>query len=355
MGEKLVYRIIMSPFALLYGLVISIRLWMYRVEWIKGAEFNLPVISIGNLTVGGSGKTPHIEYLIRHFKVYLQVATLSRGYGRKTKGYYDVHPLMTPEQVGDEPLEFKRKFPDVDVAVCESRSIGIPELKARHPEIQMILLDDAFQHLAVKPGLNILLTEYSQPYPDDYILPVGRLREWRSGYKRADLIVVSKCPADLKADEAEALKRKLAPLPEQKVFFSTYAYQHPYALLDRRARILLDEDIDVILLSAIARTEYLEDYLLKKINSLHTLNYRDHHLFTKQDMEYVKKVWDNHPSDKKIILTTEKDAIRLEMHRAFFQEHQLPIFVLPVEVNFLFEEQASFNKTIEEYLLDFKV
>jgi tetraacyldisaccharide 4'-kinase len=355
MIQNTLAKILLAPFSLLYGLGVSLRNFFYRVELLKGIEFNIPVISVGNLSIGGAGKTPHIEYLVRLLKDYLNVATLSRGYKRKSKGFKFVQPNNTAEQIGDEPLQFKRKFPDILVSVSESRAFGIPEIVKYHDDTQVILLDDAFQHRSVKPGLNILLTEFQYPFTRDYLLPSGRLREWRSAYERADVIIVSKCPEDITEEEKMNLKKEIELFPYQKIFFSYYYYLQPYYILNPDYVTTLQSDWDVMLICAIARKEYLEDYLETKVNSVHSLAYEDHHFFTDFDVNHLKKSFDAMPSKKKLIVTTEKDAMRLEMHKSFLAENQLPVFVIPVEVRFHFGEGEEFDRLVKDFLLNFKV
>ncbi|MEL6943865.1 MAG: tetraacyldisaccharide 4'-kinase, partial [Bacteroidota bacterium] len=241
-------KILLAPFSLLYGLGISIRNVFYQNGVLKSVEFNIPTISVGNLSVGGAGKTPHVEYLIRLLKDYINVATLSRGYKRKTKGFMLVNPKNSAEGVGDEPLQYKRKFPDIVVAVGESRTMAIPEIMSKAPNTQVVLLDDAFQHIAIKPSLNILLTEYDHPFSEDYLLPSGRLREWRSAYQRADTIIVTKCPFDLTLEAKEKMLHKLQALPSQKVFFSYYQYGNPYYIFNSKYVGKLVENVDVLLI-----------------------------------------------------------------------------------------------------------
>lgn len=355
MIQNYLVKILLAPFSLLYGMIMSMRDFFYRKGLLKSVEFNLPVISVGNLSVGGAGKTPHIEYLILLLRDYINIATLSRGYKRKSRGYIEVKPKMTAEQVGDEPLQFKRKFPDIMVTVSESRSFGIPQIVSDRPETQLVLLDDAFQHRSVKPGLNILLTEYRHPFTRDHLLPSGRLREWRSGYERADIIVVSKCPQELGQEERRALTEEIKPFPHQQLFFSYYRYFQPYYIFDARYRTNLGQDWDILLISAIARTEYLTEYLTDQVKSVHALEFEDHHYFTKSDMADLKRSFAELPSEKKIILTTEKDAMRMELHRQFLIEERLPIFVLPVQVQFHFDEGTVFDETVKNFLLKFKV
>ena len=354
MVRNKIIQLLLAPFSLLYGLGVSIINISYRYGLLKGVAFNLPVISVGNLTIGGAGKTPHIEYLIRLLKDYINVGTLSRGYGRSTKGYLQVFPGNTAEEVGDEPLQFRRKFPDINVAVSENRTFAIPKLLMDKPDLQLILLDDAFQHRSVTPGLNILLTEYNQPFTRDYLLPSGRLREWRSAYHRADTIIVSKCPAEWSPAMRTELLEEIQALPYQSVYFSYYEYDDPYYIFNQNYGGPIQEHWTVLLVSAIARTEYLVDYLEDQVEHVKLLEYEDHHYFSKYDVSHIKKVYDLIDSPNKIILTTEKDAMRLELHKEFLSEHQLPIFVLPARVVFHEDDGPKFNQAIQNYLLSFK-
>ena len=222
MPEDIVIRVLLLPVALLYGLGVGFRNLLYRMGVLRSVKFDLPVISVGNLTVGGTGKSPHIEYLLNWLTEYLEVVVLSRGYGRKTEGYRKVTTLDTAQEVGDEPLQFKRKFPNTPISVSESRALGVPELVKNNPDTQCVLLDDAFQHLAVTPGLNIMLTEFNHPFTRDWLLPSGRLREWRNGYRRAEIIIVTKCPPDLSAKQRQEMIYEIDPYPRQRIYFSQY-------------------------------------------------------------------------------------------------------------------------------------
>jgi tetraacyldisaccharide 4'-kinase len=354
MIQHFIFRILLSPFSLLYGIGISLRDLFYRKGLLKGITFDIPIISVGNLSVGGAGKTPHIEYLVRLLKSYIDIATLSRGYKRKTKGFLVVDALNNAERVGDEPLQFKRKFPDVLVTVAENRTFAIPEILKINEATKAILLDDAFQHRSIQAGLNILLTEYSHPFTKDYLLPSGRLREWRSAYQRADIIIVSKCPDVLSEEEKQAMISQIKPFAHQKIFFSYYQYQMPYYIFNPRYRGQLKDDVEVLLICAIARADYLIDYLNEQVASVKVLEYEDHRYFSEYDVSHLKKVFDNMPAQKKVILTTEKDAMRLELHKAFLVEHQLPIFAIPAEVAFHFEEGVQFDQAVKDFLLDFR-
>lgn len=352
--NKLIF-ILLLPFSLLYGLVVSLRNLLYAKGILKSISFDLPIISVGNLSVGGAGKTPHIEYLITLLKSHIKVATLSRGYRRKTTGFLSVQQHMNADQCGDEPLQFKRKYPDIEVAVSESRVLGVPKLLGNQPEIQTILLDDAFQHRSIKPGLNILLTEFSNPYFKDFVMPSGRLREWKSGSSRADIIIVTKCPVEISPEVRDDYIQAIGPLPHQKVFFTRYIYGPPYYMYNGTQRLKLEKDHNIILVSAIAGTDYLSEYLSEQVGFVHPLSYEDHHDFSKHEVAQFKRVYDNMDLNKKYILTTEKDAIRLDKHREFLLKERLPVFVLPLKVKFLFDQEDKFQSHIRTFLLEFKV
>ena len=354
MLQRALAKILLTPFALLYGAGVSLRNFFYRRGLLRSVAFDVPVISVGNLSVGGAGKTPHIEWLVRRLNPYVNVATLSRGYKRKTRGFQEVQPGHDARHGGDEPLQFKRKFPDIYVAVSESRTYGIPEIMRRRPATQAILLDDAFQHRAVRPGLNILLTEFDHPFTDDFLLPAGRLREWRSAYRRADVLIVSKCPLTLTEADRQRFIDALQPLPHQRLFFSYYAYGQPYYIFNPRYVAHLPPDCDVLLISAIARTDYLKKHLESRVNEVFSLEYEDHHEFKPFEIGHLKKVFDNMGNEKRLILTTEKDAMRLELHRDFLLEHRLPVFAIPVEVRFHFDQEAAITELIRQFMLNFR-
>ena len=355
MLRKLVLHILLLPASLIYGGLVSVRNLLYDAGILKSSRFSVPVISIGNLTIGGAGKSPHIEWLTTMLKDYINVAILSRGYKRQTKGFRLVQTSDTASDCGDEPLQFKRKFADdVVVAVSESRAYGIPMVIRHYSDTQVILLDDAFQHREVHPDLNILLTDYRHLYTDDFILPAGRLREWPSASHRADIIVVSKCPDNLSVEIKENVLKKLNPREHQKVFFSYYQYDYPYSLFNSGYRISLDTELDVILLSSIANTEYLLEYLERQVGSIHQIEFTDHHQYSKSDMEFISKVWQNRDTVRKIILTTEKDATRLEPFRDLLQEWRIAVFVLPVRVAFHFNEEQKLSDLVKQFLLEFR-
>lgn len=354
MLRSIIIRLLLLPFSLLYGLVVTIRNYFYDKDIMSSTNFSLPVISVGNLSVGGSGKTPHIEYLIRLLKNHINIGTLSRGYKRKTSGYLQIFQQTKPKDSGDEPLQFKRKFPDIMVAVSESRDIGIISMVRDQPNLQTILLDDAFQHRAVNPHLNILLTEYNRPFYDDFYLPSGRLRESKSGYKRADIIVVTKCPELITPIEREEIIKKINPHQGQQVFFSKFKYAKPYYLFDPKYIFNINTEFQVLLLSAIANTDYLIQYLEPKVSEIVQMEFPDHYDFTPNDIGNMLTYFNRMHKQKKVIITTEKDAMRLNEHKEFLVKNNLPVFVLPIEVEFLENDASLFNKAIQDSLLSFE-
>ena len=351
-------RWLLMPLSLLYGVGVGSRLFLYQMGVLRPTSFDIPVISVGNLTVGGSGKTPHIEYLIRLLQPYIQVATLSRGYGRKTEGFWIVEPQHTAEEVGDEPLQFKRKFPDIQVAVGENRALSIPTMIQKKWDTQAILLDDAFQHLQVNPYLNILLSEYREPFYEDFLVPSGRLREWRQGYRRADIIIMSKCPTNLTPENRRQTIQKINPYPHQRIYFSTIQYGMPYSYFDPNYVLELTSSVNILLLCAIARADYLVDYVKEKVRAVKTMEFDDHRNFTNYDIAQMHQAMRN-LSDSGMknvfLLTTEKDAVRLAKHHDYLVQNNIHPFIIPIEVAFLFGEKEKFDKDIQQTLLDFKV
>ena len=346
------FRILLLPFALVYWAAIALRNWLFDKNLLKTAEFGLPLINVGNLSVGGTGKSPMVEYLLVLLKDQFRVATLSRGYKRKTKGYALADDDTTALEIGDEPMQFHLKFPDVPVAVGEQRIEAIPQLLHDKPETQAIILDDAFQHRSIKAGLNILLTDYNNLFTRDFYLPTGDLRDLKSSYKRAEIIVVTKCKADLSEDEKKKLVKEIAPLPQQHIFFTSIQYGSLYHIINNSIT-RLDEDTEVLLVSGIASPRPLKKWLEEYSSSYSLLQYADHHIFTIDDLKDIRKRFEHMGETKKIILTTEKDAVRLVKFRQAIED--LPLYVIPVRHHFLFNEADKFNKLITEFILNFKI
>ena len=354
MIQQWLFKLLLAPFSLLYGIGVAIYHGLYKVRILQGLKFSIPVLSIGNLTVGGTGKTPHTEYLIQQLRPYLDLAILSRGYGRNTKGLKEVQLRDNAVSVGDEPFMFKLKYRDVSVVVSESRGFAIPQMISKNPQLQLILLDDGFQHRAVEPDMNILLTEYDQPYYADYLLPMGRLRERRKGAERADAIVVTKCPENLSETDRQSMREKLRKGSKQRVFFSKYKYHKPYLLTDSSRRLQLEPDMSVLLVSAIARTEYLTHYLESQVDGIQVMSFKDHHYYKGYDIDDIAKRFNAINAKKKYILSTEKDATRLFLLQDKIQSLGLEIYLLPVEVVFIEEEGEPFIDYIKNELLNYR-
>ncbi len=323
---------------------------MYDKKILKSVRFDFPVILVGNLSVGGTGKSPHIEYMVFTLQYLYKVATLSRGYGRRSNGFIIAQPHSTAREIGDEPRQFKTKYPETVVAVCEDRVLAVPRLLLEHPEVDVILLDDAFQHRGIKAGLSVLITEYSNLFTNDNLLPLGWLREHKSNYHRADIIVVSKCPAGLTRAEAEKIKSDIKPYHYQKIYFSTIQYGPLYSFNDARLKLSLQKDTDVLLVCGIAKYDELKNYLEKNARNVYVRDYRDHHRFDIYDLDAIRQTFDNIGNVKKMIVTTEKDATRLEPYRDWFLQNKIEIFVQPITIGFLLNGAESFNADMIHYI-----
>ncbi len=345
------FRILLFPIALIYWFIIFIRNKLYDTGVLSSATFGLPLICVGNLSVGGTGKSPMVEFLVRNLKDHFKVATLSRGYKRKTRGYALANEKSDALEIGDEPMQFKLKFPEVPVAVGEERLDAISQLLHDKPDIQSIILDDAFQHRVVKAGMNILLTDYNNLFTRDFYLPTGDLRDLKSSYKRAEIIVVTKCDPFLTEKEKQKIIEEIRPLDKQHIFFTANRYPAPYHIIRQYETTSFLPGTEILLVTGIANPEPLKELLMDHSESYHMLHYPDHHIFTIDDWRDIKKRFDKIESEKKIILTTEKDAVRL----AKFGEQlkDVPLYVIPLEHHFLFEEKEKFLSVIKNYIKDF--
>ncbi len=337
------FRYILFPFSIIYGFIIWLRNKLFDKNILRSASFNFPLICVGNIAVGGTGKTPMTEYLVRLLKTKYNVATLSRGYKRKTKGFAIANENTTAIDIGDEPMQLHKKFPDITVAVAEERIVGIPQLLQEKPRTQVIILDDAFQHREVKAGLNILLTEYQDLYTRDFILPSGNLRDVKSSSKRAQIIIVTKCKSHLNQEEKEDIIHELDPLDYQQVFFTKIEYASPYHLFTKEIKFL-EPDCDILLICGIANPTPLQEMLTTYTDTYEMILFKDHHIFTTDDLEEIKKKFSEMASQNKIILTTEKDGVRLAKYESELKN--LPVYIIPMRHKFLFEEEAQFESAI---------
>jgi tetraacyldisaccharide 4'-kinase len=344
-------RILLFPFAVLYGGVVSLRNRLYNKGILKTFKFDIPIINVGNLNTGGTGKSPMVEYLIDLLKPNFKTAVLSRGYKRKTKGYHLANLQTKVVEIGDEPMQFYQRFPDVAVAVGEERILAVPNLLYDKPETAVIILDDAFQHRAITAGLNLLLTDYSNRYTNDFFLPTGNLRDAISSADRAQAVIVTKCPGTLTSKEAGFIKNELKLLPNQGLFFTTLHYEVPYQW-DSKLTVPLTKDTNVLLVTGIANPTPLIDYIKSKSANCEAICFSDHHQFTQAEINNIKNQFSKIGDNNKLILTTAKDAVRLVEFKT--QLEGLPVVVQPVGVAFLFEAKQEFNNLIINFISNFR-
>jgi tetraacyldisaccharide 4'-kinase len=332
-----IFRILLFPFAILYGFITSIRNFLFDKGILKSTSFDIPVIAVGNLSVGGTGKTPQIEYLIRLLSDRYKVATLSRGYKRKSEGFVLASATSNAEIVGDEPFQFYQKFPNIQVAVDADRTNGITQLLSQNEKPQVVLLDDAYQHRKVKAGFYILLSSYDDLYADDFMLPTGNLRESRSGANRANIIIVTKCPKDLSSEEQEQIRLKLKLTCSQQIYFTYIDYDD--FIYSKEGKIAVNEikNESKLLLAGIAKPTPFFDYL--KNENDECLTFPDHHHFSDEDLETIL----NKAQNKKII-TTEKDYVRLKDSKLISH-----LYYLPIKSTFI-NHQQNFDATVLEYI-----
>lgn len=345
------------PAAGIYGLGVGLRNKFFEWGWLASESFDLPVICIGNLAVGGTGKTPHVEYLIRLLRDEgLNVATLSRGYRRKSKGYILADEGSNARRIGDEPCQMKRKFPDIRVAVDEDRRHGIRQLlELKNPPVDVVLLDDAYQHRRVKAGLNIVLTDYHRLLCHDALLPAGRLREPAENMQRAQVVVVTKCPEDIKPIDFNIIAKELRLYPYQKLFFSGLRYGQPQPVFSPRAKAssrikVLDGTEQVLLLTGISSPKPLLEEMKRRAAHVELLAFGDHHDFSRKDLLLVEERFARLKGTRRLIVTTEKDAARLRNHPSLPEGLKPFVYMLPVEITILQNQQSIFNQTIIDYV-----
>ena len=363
------------------GNLIKINKWLYPVSWLYGTgvwlrnklfdwgiykerKFDIPIISVGNITVGGTGKTPHTEYLIRLLQKDYKVAVLSRGYKRKSKGFVLARPDTSVQMIGDEPFQMKQKFPDIYMAVDRNRCHGIEQLCNSHiaPGTEVIILDDAFQHRYVKPGLSILLTDYHRLFCDDTLLPAGRLRESVNGKNRAQIVIVTKCPQDIKPIDYNIIAKRLNLYPYQQLFFSSFLYANlqpvfpaqssdaEMASVNKEIPLSALTDTNVLLMTGIASPISILEKLKDSAKQIDLLEFNDHHDFSSRDMQRIKERFNELKGEHRLIITTEKDATRLINHPALDEALKPYIYALPIEIEILQNQQDKFNQHIIDYV-----
>ena len=344
-------KILLYPFALLYGVVISFRHFLFNIGILPSRSFDVPVIGVGNISIGGTGKTPHTEYIARLLQEDFRVAILSRGYLRKSKGFVLADESSSFKDIGDEPMQYTHDFGQkVLVAVDRNRCRGVEKLLRLDKAPEAIILDDALQHRFIKPGLNLLLTDYRQLYTDDYLFPTGRLRDLKAVAKRADIIIVTKTEKVLSPLIKRLIKAKLAPRPHQKLYFSYLKYGAPVSIPSFEEAKMEKQYSTIILFAGIANSYPIKDYLRYRCRELITLDFPDHHNYTKKNILFIRKTWDEQLSRRKLMVTTEKDAMRLINSPYLRLLKGLPMVYLPIAVTFHGQDGKNFNKQILNYV-----
>ncbi len=343
---------LLYPLSIMYTVVVALRNRAFDCGLLKEQQHNVATIGVGNLSAGGTGKTPLMEYLANLFQNSYTVALLSRGYKRKTKGFVLATDTTTAHDIGDEPCQMHQKFQSITTAVCEKRNIGVQELLKTNRSIDLVLLDDVYQHRYIKPNILILLTEYANPYYADRVIPFGRLREPRSGYKRANFIVVTKCPSVLNLDERQKIITKIKPKSWQKIFFSYVDYGMPVNMWDGTT-IDLNTVGSTLVVAGIANPKPLMEKV-GEMSDASLCQFSDHHDFTLKDVELIKKQFSAIKADNKIILTTEKDYSRLKTSEYKSEISSLPIYYIPIKVKFHNNPTSdiSFDKELTRMLDD---
>lgn len=346
------FRFLLFPFAVIYGLITRLRNLLFDSRLLPSEKFEIPVLSVGNLIAGGSGKTPLVEYIVRLLGNTSEIATLSRGYKRKTRGYRLAGENETVQTLGDEPLQYHQKFENLHVAVCESRREGIRKLMQEISGLKAVILDDAFQHRYVKPQVNILVTDYFKLFTTDWLLPYGRLREPVSGRKRADIIVVTKTPRIFSPIVRKQLLEEIKPYPGQQVCFSFINYLPFEPVYRNKCEVSANfENVySIILVTGIGNPGPMEEYLRRFCTDLELMEFPDHHAFELKDLVLLSEKYKNLPTKRKIIVTTEKDSKRLQNAQAEDILGKLPIFYTPIQFEFHPTDKILFDEAIRKAL-----
>ncbi|MCM1077414.1 MAG: tetraacyldisaccharide 4'-kinase [Bacteroides sp.] len=353
--------LLLYPISRLYGMGIAVRNKMFEYGMLKQQEFDIPIVVVGNLAMGGTGKTPHVEYIVESLLGRYNIGVLSRGYKRATKGFVLASSQSRPEDIGDESYQIFRKFgPDITVAVCEKRSEGIKMMREINPKLDIIILDDAFQHRYVKPTASIILTEYNRPVFVDKLLPYGRLREPSRALNRADIVVVTKCPPDMKDMDYRIFVENLKLFPYQKLYFSRYNYGHLVPIFTDNATDIpvldsLATDTSILVITGVANPKPFVRFLRRHKAKVKLKRFNDHHNFTSSDMDEISRLYDELPGKNKFIVTTEKDAVRILNNPYFPHRLKKSIFYIPIKVEFIDRGDTDFITALEKTIRDFKL
>lgn len=349
-------RILLYPLSAIYGLITGIRNFFYDTGILPSVEFRLPVICIGNITVGGTGKTPHTEYLVGLLRENFRVAVLSRGYKRDSRGFRIVTPASAVAESGDEPLQISRKYPDVLVAVDRKRVNGVRRIIEIQPDTEVIILDDAFQHRRITPGFSILLSDYNRPFCNDHMLPYGNLRESISNIRRADIILVTKSPVNISPIQRRLIVKEINKAPYQNLYFTSIKYNPPVPLFDKKEssgsipEVTKLEGAGIVLITGIANPIPLKEYIQQTAGEIIHLCYPDHYAYREKDLKAINDAFCRLKSPLKYVLSTEKDSVRLMEFTNIEDPVRTAFFYIPVGIYFLNDDQAEFDNLIIEYV-----
>lgn len=356
-----IFKYLLFPFSFLYASILSVRNLLFDWGILKSSSFDLPIISVGNISVGGTGKTPHTEYLINILQEKYELASLSRGYKRKSKGFLLADKNSNSHDLGDEPMQMNRKFSKLHVAVDADRVNGVQHLLSVENGLNLdcILLDDAYQHRYIKPGLSILLIDYNRPISKDFVMPMGRLRETSSGKKRADIIIVSKCPHDLSDSEADKLRNDIRPLSHQKLYFTCLDYAPIQPVFKSQKELIqLDfskkESQGILLVTGIANPAPLRKYLKEFCSEFDEIQFPDHYTFKDKNLEQIEDTFKSLNSKNKVIVTTEKDAVRFLDMSIKSDAIKENMAYIPLQIKFIKQSNSQFDKQIHDFVESFK-
>jgi tetraacyldisaccharide 4'-kinase len=348
-------NILLYPVSLLYGLITSIRNFLYDTRILPSVEFPFPVICVGNITVGGTGKTPHTEYITRLLKDYFKVAILSRGYKRKTSGFWEATSSSLVSEIGDEPMQIFRNFPDVAVTVDGNRVRGVKMILEEYPDTEVIILDDGFQHRSIKPGFSILLSDYERLISNDHMLPYGNLRESKVNMRRADMILITKSPENISPIQRRIIVKEIDKSPYQNLYFTAFNYKPPVPVFtnERAAgqpEVTSGHGSGIVLVTGIANPLPLKEYLDKSYSEIKHLSFPDHHNFDEKDLKTIASAYNELKSAQRYLFTTEKDAVRLREFTNIAEPYRSAFFYIPIGIHFLNEEKEEFDNLIIDYV-----
>ncbi|MDQ1296315.1 MAG: Tetraacyldisaccharide 4-kinase [Bacteroidota bacterium] len=348
--------ILLYPFSLIYGFLTSIRNFLYNAEILKSHEFSIPLICVGNLTIGGTGKTPHTEYLAGLLKQNFRVAILSRGYKRKSSGFRFADSNSKVSDIGDEPMQIFRKFPDITIAVDRNRVRGVEKILKEKPETAVIILDDGFQHRKITPGYSILLSDFDRLMIRDHLLPYGNLRESINNMDRADIILITKSPDDISPIQRRLIVKEVRKAPYQNLYFTSVVYKDPVPVFENSLHGVIPLSLNdsgscgIVLVTGIANPKTFYEYLGKSFNEIIHLRFADHHIYTFNDYNKISDAWASLRSPRKYVITTEKDAVRLREITNFTEPLKSSFYYIPVGVKFLNDDKEEFDNMIVDYV-----